>query len=186
MNNLNDPPQWNIDPQRGGDRGDGSRWNYALLVPMLSLAVLRYIWDRDTHKEVEKAKAESGRETYRVCLAKEQRWQIRATNLLSDVEDALMERQNIFCSAFLPRGRRLEMEENLLHQADTDPIARELQLKAGLRDIFRYDGHCADLTNKDLRKNGKLMWVYLKYWEMSVQTQKFKKIENRILGKNKF
>lgn len=41
MNNLNDPPNWNIRPNSGADGGDGSRWNYALLVPMLGLAAFR-------------------------------------------------------------------------------------------------------------------------------------------------
>lgn len=40
MNNLNDPPRWNIRP--GPQEGpDGGKWNYALLVPMLGLAAFR-------------------------------------------------------------------------------------------------------------------------------------------------
>ncbi len=42
MNNLNDPQDWNIRPERQGDgAGDSSKWNYALLVPMLGLAAFR-------------------------------------------------------------------------------------------------------------------------------------------------
>lgn len=46
MNNLNDPPRWNIaadpvDRRAGAGGGDGSSWNYALLVPMLGLAAFR-------------------------------------------------------------------------------------------------------------------------------------------------
>lgn len=41
MNNLNDPPNWNIRPNYRDDGGDGSKWNYALLVPMLGLAAFR-------------------------------------------------------------------------------------------------------------------------------------------------
>lgn len=44
MNNLNDPPRWNIQPDprgRGAGAGDGNQWNYALLVPMLGLAAFR-------------------------------------------------------------------------------------------------------------------------------------------------
>lgn len=44
MNNLNDPPNWNIRPNSRADGGDGSRWNYALLVPMLGLAAFRKSW----------------------------------------------------------------------------------------------------------------------------------------------
>lgn len=39
MNDLNDPPRWNIRPEPAGD--DGGRWNYALLVPMIGLAAFR-------------------------------------------------------------------------------------------------------------------------------------------------
>lgn len=46
MNNLNDPPRWNIEPDArgrgaGAGAGDGNQWNYALLVPMLGLAAFR-------------------------------------------------------------------------------------------------------------------------------------------------
>lgn len=44
MNNLNDPPRWNIEPDargQGAGAGDGNQWNYALLVPMLGLAAFR-------------------------------------------------------------------------------------------------------------------------------------------------
>lgn len=42
MNNLNDPPRWNMGPDpRGGAAADGNKWNYALLVPMLGLAAFR-------------------------------------------------------------------------------------------------------------------------------------------------
>lgn len=48
MNNLNDPPGWNIEPEprgRGPGAGDGgSPWNYALLVPMLGLAAFRELY----------------------------------------------------------------------------------------------------------------------------------------------
>lgn len=37
MNNLNNPDDWNIRPEQQGD-GGSSKWNYALLVPMLGLA----------------------------------------------------------------------------------------------------------------------------------------------------
>lgn len=41
MNNLNDPPNWNILPHHREPRDEGSRWNYAFLVPMLGLAAFR-------------------------------------------------------------------------------------------------------------------------------------------------
>lgn len=44
MNNLNEPPRWNIQPNpREGGVGaeDGNKWNYALLLPLLGLAAFR-------------------------------------------------------------------------------------------------------------------------------------------------
>lgn len=49
MNNLNDPPRWNIQPDprgRGVGAGDGNQWNYALLVPMLGLAAFRKLHNK--------------------------------------------------------------------------------------------------------------------------------------------
>ncbi|XP_006636146.2 coiled-coil domain-containing protein 127a [Lepisosteus oculatus] len=261
MNNLNDPPGWNIQPDQRGD-GGGNKWNYALLVPMLGLAAFRWIWTRESQREIGEAKerhdealksaaanlemkykdalGESRRSAallevelekerhrvqgyrralvsqsqqlleergrlrreregleaerrrlaragaagvqYRAALEREREWQGRAALLLEELEAALVERQDAYCSVLLPRDRRLEVEKNLLVKAATDPIAAELQLEAGLRDIFRHDRHCADWLNTDKRRNGRLMWLYLKYWELQVQLQKFKKVEDSLLG----
>ncbi|KAM6277973.1 coiled-coil domain-containing protein 127 isoform 2-T4 [Spheniscus humboldti] len=58
MNNLNDPPNWNILPNQREPGDEGSRWNYALLVPMLGLAAFRWIWTRECQKEIEREKKE--------------------------------------------------------------------------------------------------------------------------------
>ncbi|XP_013879631.1 coiled-coil domain-containing protein 127 isoform X2 [Austrofundulus limnaeus] len=61
MNNLNDPPRWNIQPNPGGRdgaAGDGNQWNYALLVPMLGLAAFRWIWTRESQSEIQRVKAQ--------------------------------------------------------------------------------------------------------------------------------
>ncbi|KAK5922683.1 hypothetical protein CgunFtcFv8_019925 [Champsocephalus gunnari] len=61
MNNLNDPPMWNIEPDprgRGAGAGDGHQWNYALLVPMLGLAAFRWIWTRESQREIQEVKAQ--------------------------------------------------------------------------------------------------------------------------------
>ncbi|XP_037533052.1 coiled-coil domain-containing protein 127 [Nematolebias whitei] len=61
MNNLNDPPRWNIQPDPGGREGaagDGNQWNYALLVPMLGLAAFRWIWTRESQTEIQRVKAQ--------------------------------------------------------------------------------------------------------------------------------
>lgn len=54
MNNLNDFLNWNIWFNFRVDGGDGSRWNYVLLVLMLGLVVFCWIWFREFQKEVEK------------------------------------------------------------------------------------------------------------------------------------
>uniref|UniRef100_A0A8C1Y3P6 Coiled-coil domain containing 127b n=1 Tax=Cyprinus carpio TaxID=7962 RepID=A0A8C1Y3P6_CYPCA len=56
MNNLNDPQDWNIRPERQDDGGGDSRWNYALLMPMLGLAAFRWIWFKQFQKQIEEAK----------------------------------------------------------------------------------------------------------------------------------
>ncbi|OXB76822.1 UNVERIFIED_CONTAM: hypothetical protein H355_003839 [Colinus virginianus] len=263
MNNLNDPPHWNILPHHREPRDEGSRWNYALLVPMLGLAAFRWIWTRECQKEIEREKKEyykkqsslqkdleakyrdiitesrrtvahlelelekeqkrtlSYREAlvsqsrklveerrileqeqeklerekevllrsgaagalYQSCLAKEEEWQKRANSLLKEFEDGLKERQEIYCSFVVPRSQRLEIEKNLLVKAATDPVAMALHMESGLKDIFQHDNYCGNLMNKSRSQNGKLMWLYLRYWQLAVELQKFKRVENVMLGK---
>ncbi|XP_029360592.1 coiled-coil domain-containing protein 127a [Echeneis naucrates] len=264
MNNLNDPPRWNIQPDPRGRRegaNDGNQWNYALLVPMLGLAAFRWIWTRESQKEIQKVKVqydkdvsiiksemearyrgsltesrkaaatlelELEKERQRVkgykqalisqtqhlieerkqlqqerealeekkqrlvksgavgavlhhALEQEQDWYQRATATLKELEGQLVERQNAYCSLIQPRDQRLEMEKNLLLKVVKDPIGAELDLESDLRDIFKRDKHCADLLNMDKRKNGSLMWVYLKYWQLQVTVKKYEKAEKAIL-----
>ncbi|XP_005065479.1 coiled-coil domain-containing protein 127 [Mesocricetus auratus] len=260
MNNLNDPPHWNILPNPRADGGDGSKWNYALLVPMLGLAAFRWIWSRESQKEIEKVREachqrtaafqqdleakyhavisehrravaqlslelekEQNRTTsfrealisqgrklaeerklleqertqlmqeksqlqplrsvYLSCLEGEDDWQSRARAVLKDVGEALVERQNIYCSPILPRSKRLELEKKLLVRSSVDPVAADLDMAAGLYDIFKHDKHCGDVWNTNKCKNGKLMWMYLKYWELLIELKKFKRVEKVILEK---
>ncbi|XP_063778851.1 coiled-coil domain-containing protein 127 [Pseudophryne corroboree] len=261
MNNLNDPQQWNIRPN-GGD-GEGSKWNYALLVPMLGLAAFRWIWSKESEKEITKAKLEYHQKVtnvqkdletkyrdiivenrravahleielekeqnrtlsyrralisqsqklveekkqleqerdlliqqvnaaqksgaagvlYASYIEKEEEWQTKAKTMLKEFEDALKERQDIYCSLVVPRRKRLEIEKNLLVKAAINPVAVELDMSDGLVDIFKHDTHCAVLTNTNKRENGRLMWLYLKYWELSLDLKKFKKVEDAMTGK---
>ncbi|XP_058233104.1 coiled-coil domain-containing protein 127a [Hemibagrus wyckioides] len=259
MNNLNDPPGWNIRP--GPHEGpDGGKWNYALLVPMLGLAAFRWIWTRESQRQIQEAKSqfegnvaatakdlelkykdtltENRRRTallelelekahqrvegYKKALAsqsqrfseehkklqkereeleeekkralkngsaglalqaalqQEEEWQQRAQALLQDLEHQLVERQYAFCSYLLPRERRMDMEKELLLRVAKDPTGVELGLEDDIRDIFKHDRHCADIGNMDRRKNGKLMWLYLKYWRLQVTLQKHKRAEDRL------
>ncbi|RXM97652.1 Coiled-coil domain-containing protein 127 [Acipenser ruthenus] len=118
---------------------------------------------------------------YRSILEKESDWQNKATFVLKQFEEALVERQSAFCSILVPRDRRLEMEKNLLIKAATDPVALELKMEADLKNIFKHDRYCADLLNTDKRKNGRLMWLFLKQWELQVELQKFKRAEKSLL-----
>ncbi|KAB1281267.1 Coiled-coil domain-containing protein 127 [Camelus dromedarius] len=256
MNNLNNPPNWNIRPNSRADGGDGSRWNYALLVPMLGLAAFRWIWSRESQKEIEaereacrqrtaafqrdleakyqatisesrravaqlslelekeqnrttsyrealisqgrkmveerklleqerarvlRENAQPLRRAYLSCLDREEDWQRRARLLLRELEGALTERQGIYCSLLLPRRRRLELEKSWLVRASTDPVAVDLGVAAGLVDIFKHDTYCGDVWNTDRRQNGRLMWLYLKYWELVVELKKFRSAEKAIL-----
>ncbi|XP_006000046.1 coiled-coil domain-containing protein 127 [Latimeria chalumnae] len=263
MNNLNDPPHWNIRPHEREGGADGSKWNYALLVPLLGLAAFRWIWSRESQKEIEKAKADYSKsmksiqrdlelkyrgivtenqralaqlelelekqqkrvQSYRQALVsqsqqvvqqrreleqerqqieeekrllqssgaaavlynsylqKERERQKEANALLKQFEEGLVERQHLRCSHFLPKDKRLELEKNLLITAMTDPVATEVGMEAGLRDIFKHDRHCSNMLNTDKRQNGKLMWLYLRYWEQQVELQKFKRAGKSLFGK---
>ncbi|KAL7392811.1 hypothetical protein ABVT39_001897 [Epinephelus coioides] len=118
------------------------------------------------------------------ALERENNWYQRATATLKELEAQLVERQNAYCSLIQPRDQRLEMEKNMLLKVVKDPIGTELNLESDLKDIFKRDKHCADLLNMDKRKNGSLMWVYLKYWQLQVTVQKHKRAEEAILGGN--
>ncbi|XP_049439463.1 coiled-coil domain-containing protein 127-like isoform X2 [Epinephelus fuscoguttatus] len=118
------------------------------------------------------------------ALERENNWYQRATATLKELEAQLVERQNAYCSLIQPRDQRLEMEKNMLLKVVKDPIGAELNLESDLKDIFKRDKHCADLLNMDKRKNGSLMWVYLKYWQLQVTVQKHKRAEEAILGGN--
>lgn len=120
---------------------------------------------------------------YQSCMEKEGQWQKRAIDLLKEYEEALTERQDIYCSLMLPRNRRLEIEKNLLVKAATDSVALDLEMETGLKDIFRHDTYCSNLFNTNKHRNGRLMWLYLRYWELSVELRKFKRVEKAMLGK---
>lgn len=271
MNNLNDPPRWNIaaDPVDrraggGGGGGDGSPWNYALLVPMLGLAAFRWIWTRESQREVhevkvrydekvsslrtemedryggsltevrraaalleievekEKQKVEGYKKAMlshrlkmmeerkqlnqehhdmeqekqrmlqcgtagvvlRAALEQEATAHQRAEAALRELEGSLVERQNAYCSMLRPRAQRREMEQDLLMRVARGHLGlgRGVELEADLRDIFNKDKYCADMLNTDDRKNGSLMWAYLKYWQLQVTVETHKRAHDAILS----
>lgn len=119
------------------------------------------------------------------ALERENNWYNWATATLKELEGQLVERQSIYCSLTKSRELRKDMEESMLLKVAREPIGRELQLESNLRDIFRRDTYCADWHNVDKRKNGSLMWVYLKYWQLQIAVQKYKRAEAAILGEQK-
>ncbi|XP_014639715.1 PREDICTED: coiled-coil domain-containing protein 127-like [Ceratotherium simum simum] len=131
----------------------------------------------------EKRQLQPLRNAYLSCLEKEEDWQRRARLLLKEFEDALTERQNIYCSLILPRNKRLKIEKSLLVRASTDPVAADLEMAAGLTDIFKHDTYCGDVWNTNKCQNGRLMWLHLRYWEVIVELKKFKTVEKAILEK---
>lgn len=263
MNNLNEPQEWNIRPeQRGG--GDGNKWNYALLVPLFGLAAFRWIWSRESRKEVQVVKdqydqnmaavqadmekkyqqtlRESRKETvqlelelerekkrtqgYRQAMASQTQqfqearqrlrvdretltqdkshlqhrgaasaalhsaleregdssWHRGAQATLEEMKEALMSRQEIFCSRRTPRQKRLEIEKDVLVRAGKDQgVLGGLNMEVGLRDIFENDRSCAPLLNTDRRNNGSLMWVYLRHWRLQVDLEKHRRAEEALL-----
>ncbi|KAM3838483.1 coiled-coil domain-containing protein 127-like [Diretmus argenteus] len=166
MNNVNDPPRWNNqpEPRRPGD-GDGNQWNYALLVAMLGgLAAFCWIWTGESQREIQKKD-----------------WYQRATATLKELEGQLVERQHVYCSYIQDRDYRLEMEKNMLLKVVKEPIGGELDLETDLKDIFKRDTYCAGLLNTNKRKNGNLMWLYLKHWQLQLTVQKQKRAEEAVL-----
>ncbi|KAL0961945.1 hypothetical protein UPYG_G00333750 [Umbra pygmaea] len=263
MNNLNDPQEWNIRPDGREGGGDGNKWNYALLVPMIGLAAFRWIWSRESQREMlevrkkydmniqtirddmemkyketlrenrremvqlelelekEKMRAQGYRQAiasqsqqlmeerrrlsqqrealtgeknhvrqagaagalFQMALEKESRsdWHKGAVAALRDVEEGLVNRQEAFCSVLVPREKRLEMEKDTLVRAGREKTLAQFDIERGLKDIFQNDRHCAQYLNTDKRKNGSLMWVYLRYWQLQVTLQKHRKAEATLL-----
>ncbi|XP_078073247.1 coiled-coil domain-containing protein 127-like [Mustelus asterias] len=110
------------------------------------------------------------------------KWESQARSLIKEFQDSLLTRQSSFCSSITSRNQRTELERKMLHQAATNPIAKELGIEADLNNIFKYETHCAGKLNKDKRENGRIMWVYLTYWRFQT---KLKILENEAdkLGK---
>lgn len=131
----------------------------------------------------ERSQLQPLRSAYLSRLEEEEDWQRKARLVLKEVGEALAERQNIYCSLVTPRRSRLELEKNLLVRAAVDPVAADLEMAAGLTDIFKHDTYCGDIWNSNKRQNGRLMWLYLKYWELVVELKKFKRVEKAILEK---
>ncbi|KAJ4930569.1 hypothetical protein JOQ06_024878 [Pogonophryne albipinna] len=190
MNNLNDPPMWNIEPDprgRGAGAGDGHQWNYALLVPMLGLAAFRWIWTRESQREIQEVKAQ-----YKIDISSiKSEMEIKYRETLTDRRRAAAtlelelekERQRVkgYKQAMVSQSHQLMEERKQLYE-EREALEEEKQRLVKSGAAGARDTHCADLLNMDKRKNGSLMWVYLKYWQLQVTVQKHKRAEGAILG----
>lgn len=118
---------------------------------------------------------------------------------LNKVEEKLVERQSVSCSMQYLLERDLRQrdfiwfrnlrnvmgknhgESELLRMA-REPALAPLRMEKGLRDIFAYDTSCSKDSDKDKRKNGCLMWVYLDYWRLLAELQKYQMAMSPLLG----
>lgn len=119
---------------------------------------------------------------FQEALEKESQREQSAIQALRQVEERLVDRQSAFCSILVPRDKRLEMEKDLLVMAAREPALTRLGMEESLRDIFKNDRRCAEYLNTDKRKNGSLMWVYLRYWQLQVALEKHQRAEASLLG----
>lgn len=87
-----------------------------------------------------------------------------------------MKRQEMFCSNLVHYSWNVKMEDELLN------FAAQLKVVDGLRDIFKNDRSCAEYLNTDPRRNGCLMWLYLRYWQLQVTLQTHQRAEAAVLG----
>ncbi|XP_016107597.1 coiled-coil domain-containing protein 127-like [Sinocyclocheilus grahami] len=116
------------------------------------------------------------------ALEKEKERERGASLALKNVEYRLVERQRAFCSILVPRVRRVEVEKDLLVRTAKEPLLAHLEMEDGLRDIFKNDRSCAEYLNTDERRNGSLMWLYLRYWQLQLTLQSHQRAEAAILG----
>ncbi|XP_065137981.1 coiled-coil domain-containing protein 127b [Paramisgurnus dabryanus] len=231
MNNLNNPDDWNIRPEQQGD-GNSSRWNYALLVPMVGLDGFRWIWSKESQKEIEQAKvmfdknmktiqkdlelkyrqalSENRRETAHLELDLEKERQrvhgyrqalaSQSQHLKGERQSIRLERESLqheksrLLSGGPSGGLFHEALEKEKDQERSTSVALKkgwwrgrgllahLKMEDGLRDIFKNDRSCAEPLNTEECKNGSLMWLYLRYWQLQVTLQTHQGADAFVLG----
>nr|XP_023671486.1 coiled-coil domain-containing protein 127-like [Paramormyrops kingsleyae] len=184
MNNQKDHTR----PDEGGN-GGSNEWKFYNHGLQLFSAIIDRIWDtvsqrkiqqvkdQNAHLELELEKERQLVKDYQQAMAslKEKIWETKAKDLLHELEQGLLERQDAYCSNFSWKRHRLRMVENHLFKMAQKPLARELNIENDLKNIFRNDCHCARFTNRDKHKNGSLMWDCMKNWEQYVKQQKEQK-----------
>jgi hypothetical protein len=56
-------------------------------------------------------------------------------------------------------------------------LAADLEVAAGLTNLFKPDKHCGDVQDTNKCPNERLMGLRLKYWELAVELKKLKRVE---------
>uniref|UniRef100_A0A672L926 Coiled-coil domain containing 127b n=1 Tax=Sinocyclocheilus grahami TaxID=75366 RepID=A0A672L926_SINGR len=116
---------------------------------------------------------------FQKALEIEKKQEQSALEVLDQVEYRLMERQWDYCSnlSSMRPVKKEDLEKNLLVYSAKQPLLAHLKMEDGLSDIFKNDRTCAEYLNTDKRKNGSLMWLYLKYWKLQLTLQSHKNAE---------
>lgn len=118
---------------------------------------------------------------------------------LNKVEEKLVERQTVSCSMQYVLGKDMRQrdftwfrnlrnamgknqgESELLMMA-RGPTLAPLRMEKGLQDIFAYDNSCSEDPDEDKHKNGRLMWIYLDYWRLLAELQKYQMAVASLMG----
>uniref|UniRef100_A0A673LNK6 Coiled-coil domain containing 127b n=1 Tax=Sinocyclocheilus rhinocerous TaxID=307959 RepID=A0A673LNK6_9TELE len=198
--NLNNPQSMN-DPERQGGGGDGSKLNYALIGSMLGIAAFGMYYTtllplrstlfqfkfRDTkieihHHALDSQSQKPKEKEFQKALEMETKQEESASVFLNQVKHRLMERQWDFCSYFVRSPKMVAREKELLVFTAKESLLAHLKMEDGLRDIFKNDRTYANLFNTDERRNGSLMWLYLRYWRLQLTLQSHQRAEAAILG----
>ncbi|KAL0167013.1 hypothetical protein M9458_038857 [Cirrhinus mrigala] len=156
-----------------GDSGGDGKLNYALIASMLGFAAVGFIKSNLFQIKIKDTKIKI---QHQVLHSQNQKPEEKK------VEHRLMERQWDYCSLLVRNAKLVELEKDLLVYTAKQSLLAGLEVEDGLRDIFKNDRTCAELRNTDKRKNGSLMWLYLKYWRLQLALQTHQKAEAAILN----
>ncbi|CAH1244666.1 Hypp7355 [Branchiostoma lanceolatum] len=98
---------------------------------------------------------------------------------LSKLKQQLRDWQDMKCNTWNPMKsswHRVNLEQQMLGEADINVHARRLRVPAALREIFKYDDYCAPRAED----HGRLMWTFWRQWKMEVEREKNKLLAERL------
>ncbi|KAF4100828.1 hypothetical protein G5714_019024 [Onychostoma macrolepis] len=131
MNNLNaQRNQMNIRANGKGD--DKWSWNWPLLISLSGFALYQWFLQRRITNEID-------------CLRRsieKDRKEDKAMVVIHEIRRLLYTRQDIICSN-IPYFFQKTREQELTDMASSDPITRQLNIKADLLKIFQHPEPCS-------------------------------------------